>query len=599
MDRQSTIGFILIFVVLMVWMFYNTPPPPVPPPPGADTAEVAAPAQPDTPKMDERGSAQTPVPAESEIATGRFFAGRDDGAEKIIIIETDLYTAEVTSRGGLLRKWEMKKYKTWSQHPVHLVDMEKGGDFSLLFLSKDGKQINTRTLYFDAPYRAWEKITLTGEETHTVELVLPAGDEGKIVKRFTFTNGAYTFKADVEMVNLANVISGFEYQVLWETPLPYAEHNSVDESHYAMAYAFSGGEVAEVDATSQGETVKRDLNGVTDWVAARNKYFAVALIPDGTQSQGAYLEGRRSAQQDRGEKELYSVALKMPFKGEPRETASFKVFLGPLDFSLVKSLDTGLERIMSLGWWIIRPITQYLLLPLLQFLHLFIANWGVVIIVFSIIIKIVLYPLTKTQMESARKMGKLAPMMTELREKHANDPQKMNTEMMRLYRDYGINPAGGCLPLLLQMPILYALYNVFSSTIQLRQSAFFGWIHDLSVPDAIVTLPFTLPLFGTNHLSGLAIAMAATMFIQQKLTITDPRQKALMYMMPVMLLFIFNALPSGLNLYYFVFNLLSIGHQMYVNKQHADEPLRKVDPKKAEKGILGKLAKNLPDINKR
>lgn len=598
MDRQSTIGFVLIFIVLMVWMFYNTPPPPPPRPAAVDTAQTAvAPADTHQPAV----AAVSPIVAspESTAATGKFFAGREKGDEKILIIETDFYTAEITSRGGLIRKWELKKYNTWNQHPVHLVDMEKGGDFSLLFLTKDGKQINTRTLYFDVPYRQWEKITLTGEQTHTVELVLPAGDEGSIVKRFMFANGAYTFKADVEMVKLANVISGFEYQVLWETPLPYAEHNSVDESHFAMAYAFAGGEIAELDATAKGEAVKHDMNGITDWVAARNKYFAVALIPQETQAQGAFLEGRRIAQPDRGEKELYSLALKMPFKGEPTERSSFKVFLGPLDFSLVKSLDSGLERIMSLGWWIIRPITQYLLLPLLQFLHLFIANWGVVIIVFSIIIKIVLYPLTKTQLESARKMGKLAPMMNELREKYANDPQKMNTEMMRLYRDYGINPAGGCLPLLLQMPILYALYNVFSSTIQLRQSAFFGWIHDLSVPDAIVTLPFTLPLFGTNHLSGLAIAMAATMFIQQKLTITDPRQKALMYMMPVMLLFIFNALPSGLNLYYFVFNLLSIGHQMYVNKQHADEPLRKVDPKKAEKGILGKLAKNLPDINKR
>ncbi len=189
---------------------------------------------------------------------------------------------------------------------------------------------------------------------------------------------------------------------------------------------------------------------------------------------------------------------------------------------------------MSLGAaWIIRPIAEYVMMPLFQFVHFFIPNYGIVIIVFSLIIKVVLYPLTKSSMTSMRKMQALQPMMEELREKHKDDPQKMNEQVMRLYKEYGVNPAGGCLPMILQLPILYALWAVFRSTIELRQAPFFGWIHDLSVPDVIATLPFPIPFFNITELSGLALLMGITMFVQQKMAVKDPRQKAMVWLMPI------------------------------------------------------------------
>lgn len=601
MDKQATLGFVLIAVVLMVWMWMNTP---TPPPPrqqasGADTALMAPPPRDTSPAVEQR-QVQRPTSSLPQEGFGEFFSTRLTGTEDILVINTDLYTAEITTKGGLIRKWELTKYKTWNQYPVQLVDLKAGGDLSLEFLSRDGKLINTRYLYFDARFPATRTVTLNSEQSFTVDLVLPIRDGKRITKRLTFVNGKYEFGAEFIFENVADVISGFEYEVKWETGLPYAEQNSVDESHSAMAYSLSGGEVTEVDAASETEPVKRDHEGVTDWVAARNKYFAAALMPEAGMSGGFIIEGTRVPQPDRGVKENYSLALKMPFRQTPRENAKLNVFLGPLDFSLIKSMGNDLDRIMSLGpAWIIRPITVYILIPLFNFLHLFIANWGVVIIVFSMIIKVALHPLTRTSMKSMKKMQQLQPMMNEIREKHKDNPEQMNRAIMNLYKDYGVNPAGGCLPLLLQMPILYALYSVFSSTIQLRQAEFVWWITDLSIPDSIVHLPFTLPLFGMNQLSGLALAMCITMFIQQKQTITDPRQKAMIYMMPVLMLLIFNSLPSGLNLYYFVFNLLSIAQQAWINKQHADEPLRKVDPKKAQGGLMGRLAKNLPDLKKR
>lgn len=603
MDKQSTVGFILIALVLMVWMWYNTPPPRKP-----TAADSLAMAQYDSMKLKEAEAQKGQPPASLSSSGqqenqsegyGEFFSARAVGTERILTVSTELYTAEITTKGGLVRKWELKNYKTWNQYPVQLVDLEKGGDLSLLFLTEDGKQINTKGLFFEANLPVGNKAELKGDETLTIELVLPVGDRKRIIKQLKFTGNTYTFDAEFVFENVNDVVSGFEYQVLWENPLPYAEQNSIDESGFAQAFAFSGGEVADIDAPSESEPASKDLNGATDWVAARNKYFAVAMIPAPGTSQGAVIEGYAKTQPDRGIKENYSLAVKMPFKAESKESSKFRVFLGPLDYSLVKAMGNGLDRIMSLGAvWIIRPITEYVLMPLFNFLHLFIANWGIVIIVFSIIIKIALHPLTKKQMDSMRKMSKLTPMMNEIRDKYPDDPQKVNSEMMKLYRDYGINPAGGCLPLLLQMPILYALYNVFASTIQLRQSSFFGWINDLSIPDSIMRLPFTLPLFGINQISGLALGMCITMFIQQKQAVTDPRQKAMIYMMPIMMMLIFNNLPSGLNLYYFVFNLLSIAQQWWTNKKHGDEPLRKVDPKKAQGGLIGKLAKNLPELQK-
>ena len=193
-----------------------------------------------------------------------------------------------------------------------------------------------------------------------------------------------------------------------------------------------------------------------------------------------------------------------------------------------------------------------------------------------------------------QKMQALQPMMNEIREKYKEDPQKMNQQVMRLYKEYGVNPAGGCLPMILQLPILYALWAVFSSTIELRQASFMFWIHDLSIPDVITTLPFTIPLFGVNQLSGLALLMGVTMLVQQKMSVKDPRQQAMVYMMPILMTLMFNGFPAGLNLYYFVFNLLSIGQQAWINKQHKGEPLRNVEPGKSGGGFIAKLAANLP-----
>ena len=596
MDKHTTIGFILIGLVLIVWMWMQAPPPQRGQAPAVDTTHVAGPVE--QPRRDTIQTAPQTARVLRADSLGKFFAPFSSGEKKVLIVKTDLYTAEVTSKGGLIGKWELTKFKTWDQYPVQLVDFDKGGDLSLLFTSSDGRLINTRNLYFSCGFRNWTTVELHDDQSYTVDLELPLGEGKSIVKRFTFENGKYSCTATFLFKGVQDIISNFEYQVVWENGLRYAERNSVDESQYAQGYVYSGGELADINATRDNEPVERDITGVTDWVATRNRYFGLALISADGKAQGAYLRGIHFSQPDKGSKKVYTLALKMPLRSDT-DTSTFTVFLGPLDFSIIKSYGHSLDQIMSLGAaWIIRPIAEYLMIPLFQFLHILIPNFGLVIIVFSIIIKLALHPLSKTSMKSMKKMQALQPLMTEIREKYKDDPQKMNQQVMNLYKDYGINPAAGCLPLLIQMPILFALYSVFRSSIELRQASFMWWIKDLSIPDVVFKLSFSLPFVGISEVSGLALAMGITMFIQQKMTVTDPRQKAMVWMMPVMMTLLFNGFPSGLNLYYFVFNLLSIGQQVWVNKQSGNEPLKKVVRKPGSGGIMARLTKDLPKLKR-
>lgn len=596
MDKQTTLGFVLIALVLMIWMWWSSPRPAQQLQNGKQTSEqrkdsTAAISQPAQKKFEE--SKVQPQQLSPKDSLGKFFSQSAIGNESVVTIESDLYIAEVSTKGGTLKSFELKNYKTWDQHPVQLIENASSGDFSLLFTSTEGKLINTKGLVFTAALPPTRTVRLTGNDEYTIDLVLNAGT-GRVIKTLRFKNNSYALDVGIKLVGMQDIIANYEYQVIWENGLRYVENSSTDESRAAEAYLYAGGEVTTIDASKPGETPISNTNGATEWVATRNRYFAVVLLSEDKKAQGGYLEGRCEAAPNQGIVEHYSIGLKVPFKNAMEETAHFTLFLGPLDYDIIKGFNRGLDHIMSLGWSWIRPITEYAFIPLFKLLHMFIANYGIVIILFSIIIKIVLHPLTRSSMKSMKKMQSLQPMMEEIRTKFKDDPNQVNIQIMKLYKDYGVNPAGGCLPLLVQMPILYALYALFANSIQLRQAEFVWWIKDLSVPDVIFDLPLTLPLVGVHNISGLALMMGITMFIQTKMTTTDPRQKAMVWMMPVMMTLIFNSLPSGLNLYYFVFNLLAIGQQVFINKQHDNVPLQKVSEKKRSGGIMNALTKNLP-----
>lgn len=595
MGKKETIGIILITLVLFVWMYFNTPKAPVQPPHQKTTTGQSV----DT--TSPGGQVKAPVvgrmtamarPTGTGVAAdtagvsryGKAFAHLARGTLKTMTIKTGLYTAVLTNEGGMIKDWTLAKYKTWNGQPVQLVNYNHNGDYSILFQATDGKQIDTKNFYFNAPFKNGEVVTLKNGQSFKIAFTLDVNDSSKIIREYNFKGGQYSFGSAVVMKHMGMYVANYEYQVTWEHGLNYTEENSVDESSFSTAYAYSGGEAVTLDATKPDKSTTQEIRGDTKWIAQTTKYFTAVIVPESGQTDGAYLEGNEIHLPNNGLRREYYTALQMRFLGQPTQVDSFMVYVGPLDYNLLKSYHLHLEDIVGLGWkWVIRPIAEYIMLPSFEFIHSFIPNYGLVIIIFSIILKLLLNPLTATSMKSMRKMQALQPMMEEIKQKYKEDQQKMNQAIMALYKEYHVNPMGGCLPMLLQLPILYALWGIFRSNIALRQSDFIWWIKDLSIPDTILRLPFTLPFVGMNQVSGLATLMAVTQFVQMKMTTTDPRQKFMIYFMPVMMWLIFNNLPAGLNLYYFVYNLMAIGQQYLMNRKPMEELLAKPTPKDKKK----------------
>ncbi|MCK9211358.1 MAG: membrane protein insertase YidC [Ignavibacteriaceae bacterium] len=601
MEKQTTIAFVLIGVILMAWLYLNTP---TTPPAKQKKQEIVKQEQ--TQKVDEAKKEETKeIPVQKDSASlGSFFSSKPL-AEKTIVVENDEAIIELSTKGGKITKYFLKKYNNWQykktstekpyyEKNVQLLNYSRGSSFDLAFITSEGKAVSTADLSFTPSVTATD-LKLTGNDSLTISFVYNTKNNGYIKKNFTFYGSRYDTRFTVEFSKLNSIIINGMYDVVWNSGLRFVEENSVDEAAAANASVFSGGEQIIVDAPSGGEKTEKDFGGKIDWVTIRNKYFAAIIAPENSDNvEGVYIQGNSHHWQNGGIREYYSARLKMKMNNTENSTESFLIYLGPVSYDLFKNYGKNFDKIIDFGGFIglkiiVRPIAEYLMLPLFKFLHLFIPNYGFVIIVFSLIIKLVTYPLTKSSMHSMKKMQMLQPKIAEIKEKFKDDPTKLNKETMKLYSTYGINPAGGCLPMLLQMPIFIALWGLFQTAIELRQQPFMLWIHDLSKPDIIYHLGFKLPLFGIDQISGLALLMGVTTFVQQKQTVKDPSQQAMVYVMPIMLTFLFMSFPSGLNLYYFLFNLFSIAQQYYVTNYGKQEILEPVKNPKKKSGFMQRM----------
>lgn len=602
MDKQTTIAFLLIGLVLVVWLYMNAPEQPVQQNIPTDSTLVTR-TENDTAQksLEEKADNIEESTSESEIPVFKT----EEKKEQIIEVENNLVKAYITSKGARIRKYYLKEYETWYYNKiedtsdfynthVQLINPFDGGDLNLLFVSKEGKLVNTSNLDFTLSNEGG-KFKVAKEDSLYLTYTFDAGDGQLIKKSFLFYHDKYASKLDIELVNMNEIISGQRYDIEWAHGINFVEENSVDEATYANASAFSGGEQVVIDATSSEEVEKKTINGQVDWVGVRNKYFAVIIAPENPSAEGgARFEGRFTETKRLGQREYYNASLMVPYNQSNYQKDRFELFIGPMDYDLLKAYGNNYDEFYDFGSFfglkfITRPISEYILLPLFQFLHLFIPNYGFVIIVFSIIIKIALYPLTKQSYKSMKRMQKLQPKISELKEKYQGDQQKIQKETMKLYQTYGINPAGGCLPMLLQMPILFALFTFFRVAIEIRHEPFIFWMTDLASPDYILTLPFSIPIFGIDKITGLAPLLGITMFFQQKMTVKDPSQKALVYVMPVMFTLMFMGFSSGLNLYYFMFNLLSIMQQYYINHKDDGEDLVPVKNPKKKAGFMQRM----------
>lgn len=489
--------------------------------------------------------------------------------QKEVKITTPLYQAVLSNYGGGLISWKLQKFSDGDSQLVEILPNVEFGQPSLGFVIERDTVLFNKVNYnqqITNKFYSSEIFLDEEEETFSIAYSLQFQDGKKISKEYTFYSNRYDFDLKLNIEGFSNLIADKSYQLVWNASfLPIEKPIREDLGQYKL-YAFLGEDVQDFNVSeNEKEWKKEEIPGTVNWTALRTKYFLSAIIPMDSKGRSIFYQGIGIPYNLNERFKHYEYTINMPLSEGRSQQNHFKLYLGPLEYNKLKNMDLELEKlIMSSGGYerLFRPFSIIILVSL-KFLNKFISNYGLVIIVFSILIKVLLYPLTHKSYVSMKKMQLVQPLMTEMKEKYKGDPQVLNKKTMELYKTHGVNPMGGCLPMLLQMPLLIGLFIVFRSTIELRGADFIWWINDLSKPDSILTLPFSLPLYG-NQVGLLPIVMGLTMFLQQKSTMQDPRQKMMAYFMPIFFVLLFNTFPSGLNLYYTLFNLWTIIQQKFV-----------------------------------
>ncbi len=371
-------------------------------------------------------------------------------------------------------------------------------------------------------------------------------------KKMVFYGNKYIIKHDFLLTGAPKDVS-----LVWADGIKTTEKNLFEELTYTSSYVAQEKEISSLSFSPQSADEKEKpafYSGKTDWVAIRNKYFINALISD--QAEGGVLSASATNLNEESVIPVYSMGLDFS-----SSKISVSQFFGPLDIDIIESSKTYLDRVMNFGWLPIQPFSRSVLW-LLKKLHLLGINYGIILVLFAFLIRLITGPLTKKSFESTQKMQKIQPRMKKIQEKYKKDSQKLNQEMVKLYKDTGVNPLGGCLPMIIQMPLLFSLFIVFRSTIEFRGAPFFGWINNLSQPDTIFDLSFSIPLYG-NQVAFLPFLLGISMFLTQRLSMAtmDKNTKPMMYMMTGFFFILFNSFPSGLNLYYTVYNFLNYFQQ--------------------------------------
>lgn len=568
MDRNVVIATVLIALIMLVWLMWLAPQPAVEPivPDDSLTVDTSAVSRPDLVE-----EAEPEVPSE---VTDSLIAGARQGEEAFITVESELYQARLSTKGATLVSFVLKEYTQFDQQtPVQLVNRSEEGALGIVFTTPANHVVDTRALFFTPDY---EDETLVVEDAPR-ELTFEARlGEGIIRQIYTFHPDNYEVELRVEEVGSEVLATGGGYELVWYGGIPFTEGNPEDEARHAGAYARSGGEVEYIDL-NKAEADAQQLSGNVSWVAVKNKYFTSVIMPQ-QDTRGAEIEGERVGSLEEGNLwKDYSVRLSMQPPAE--EPDHFRMYLGPIEYYRITDYGVGLYDMVDYGWdffeVITRPLAKFIFIPLFTFLGNILKNYGLAIIVFSILMKIVLYPLTKSSYKNMARMRELQPKMEAIKEKYPDNPQKQQEAMMKMYKETGVNPLGGCLPMLLQWPVLIALYQFIPQSLELRQASFL-WAEDLSAPDVILNLPFTIPFYG-DFVAGFTLLMGLSMIVQMRIQSqpsTNAQAKVMMYVMPVMLFMIFNRFASGLSLYYLVYNIVTAIQQQFINKsteKHAAE----------------------------
>lgn len=609
MDRKSIIGIVLIFAILVVFQYITKP--------SKEEIEAAKIRRDSIERveaqraLEQQQIQQQQIVNETAIESGDstlrneleqekknelgIFGTTAFGKEEFSTLENDRMIITFSNKGGRIYSVQLKDYKRYDSTALVLFDGPET-QFGLNFFSQN-RSIQTEELFFQQ-LGGQRNIKISGPAVKTgdegrmkANRENPGGEEsvtfrlepepGKYIEYvYTLAHNSFMVDFSVNMKGMNEYITGNQSYLnfSWAYDVPRQEHYSrFGEDRYTnITYKFFED---EVDNLTKGKTDEENLTTRVKWIGFKQLFFSSTLIADNAFPNASVKQDKYEYEDNKDYLAYFKADIAIPYNGEPNENVGMRFYFGPNHYQTLKQYDLDMERQIDLGYAIVRPVNKYIIIPVFNFLRRYIDNFGIIILLLTIMIKMVLFPFTYKSYMSQAKMRALKPEVDEINAKYGSDKaMEKQQATMNLYRKAGVNPMGGCLPMLLQMPILFAMFFFFPTSIELRGESFL-WAHDLSTYDSIVSWNFNIPLisnFMGNHLSLFTILMTITTIISTQLSQSSvssqgmPGMKTMMYMMPVMFFFLLNSYPSGLSYYYFLANLITIG-QTYAIRQFVDD----------------------------
>jgi inner membrane protein oxaA len=520
-----------------------------------------------------RGAAKAVKAVIANAAKYEGFSRYLSGENKDIVLENDLVKVTVASRGAMVSQVELKKYTTEvgpEPETIKLFRDDTDG-YGFRFNTAD-QRIDTRDFYFTPVMEGDSAVLLTMEP-------VPGATWGI---RYTLAPDGYTVRMDIVQKGMEKILpantASMEFD--WHQKMGRNERGrTFEERNSAIFYKYSGESVDDLNANDDDH---ESLNGRLRWVAFKNQFFSSVII-----ARDAFTSAELESKDLKKTDYLKDMSMKatLPYTIGDGTPASFDFYFGPNEYPILDDLDEtlgydedlSLTRLIPLGWGLFRWINTWIVIPVFTFLSKYIVSYGIIILLLTVFIKLIIFPFTYKSYRSQAKMRVLAPEIKEINEKYPDqaDAMKRQQETMALYSRAGASPFSGCLPMLFQMPVLIAMFSFFPSAIELRGQSFL-WAHDLSAPDSIFTLPFSIPFYG-NQVSLFCLLMTIINIIYMKVSMQSqpgqqsmPGMKLMMYLMPLMFLFMFNDYASGLS-YYYLLSLLITIIQTYIFRLVIDE----------------------------
>lgn len=623
MDRNTLIGLSLMFLLTLGYFYFFAPKPEDRPP--AQPPAQEAPANKPTESLSASQPAQISEAAASPSADsisqslyGPFSKAMKNQPDRAVTVRTEMLELKLHTSGAQIRPVVLRKFKTWDGKPLTLVQDHESNQTSFQ-LRYRGQVIDTRSLHYEA---SADSMSLAGKESRKLRLRATLGRDTFVEHEFTFHGNRYDFSHVLRLKGVENLLTD---NYLYITQLQYAPRTekSVEKMlpEIQLCYKYSDASDVERLDISEDEIITDRPTRDVAWIANKSQFFTAALLADDRfqnpslsltpnlildKNPALDVSGKALPAPPNSLKIMRSEAA-LPIKKGAVDSVGLRHFYGPNEIGLMQGYDNSLDGVVQLGWGPLRYIALFLRF-IFQTLAGFISSYGIIIFVLAVIIKVMLHPLTARSFRSTAKMQLVneMPEMKELEEKYADNPTELQQRKLAFYNQLGISPLGGCLPLLLQFPILISMFNFFPQSIELRQQAFL-WADDLSTYDSVYDFGFNIPFYG-DHVSLFTLLMTLSTilytYMQQKTQAnnTPAQLKIISYLMPVIFLGILNNYSAGLSYYYLVFNILTIGHTLilkqFMDKEKLHAQILETKQKKSKKPE-GRIQKWMADQQKK